>query len=111
MVQCRPMTTHRPLAAEELGEAPTDALRGGRLALAHITLAIVVGVTLALTAVGIPAELAMYQSPCDTCGGPALSAEGVRQLAALGLSPGFYAAYFTGIEVAFALVCAATAGL
>ena len=74
-------------------------------------------IVLGLDAAGIPYVYARYESVCtggaEVCSEDnLLTPEGARELAEIGLSPGFYAAYQgVGIETVFTLVCFAVAAV
>ena len=88
-------------------------MRGRRLLLARTVWLTVAAVSLGLFVAGLPAKFAELLVACPTT--PCLSNQ-LRQaepgaLQALGLSPGFYAAYGIALEVAVAAVYSAIAGV
>ena len=93
---------------------PTDTrLRGRWLLLARAAWLAVAALTLALFVASIPAEFAELQVECPTavCANGQLSPAGMRALADLGLSLGFFAAYGVVLDVVFAAVYVAVAAL
>jgi signal transduction histidine kinase len=74
---------------------------------------VMAALTITLFVAGIPAEFALLQVPCPTpiCATGQLPPAGLRALQDLGLSPASYAAYTVAMDVLFAAVYAAVAGL
>ena len=83
-------------------------MRGRWLRLAHVAWVVVAILTGGVFISGIPSEFARLQTPCiDTlsCSWvPRLTAENAHELEQLGLSVGFFAAYFIAVEVTFTIV-------
>ncbi len=94
--------------------APSAALRGEWLILARAEWLGVAALTVGLFLAGIPVEFAQLQLGCPT---PACASSGgltpveLRLLENIGLSRDFFAAYGVALDVVFATVYAAVAGL
>jgi signal transduction histidine kinase len=101
------------LAPSARASGSDAALQGGALALARIAWVTVAILTLGIFLAGVPAELSRLQAACLAvpCVGWQLSSASQRALPTLGLSPGTYAAYFTSLDLIFALVYSAVAAV
>jgi hypothetical protein len=92
--------------------APTMRLTGTRLLLARTTWLALVVVSLGAFAVSLPVYHRLLQHPCAdpvSCNlAGALTAEGIRQLAAVGLTPSSYATMLTAF---FAVIVAIWSGI
>jgi hypothetical protein len=102
-----------PDAVSDRMRAGEVQLHGRSLLLARAAWVTVAALAVGLFAAGIPTEFALLQVPCPTVACPTgqLASAGLRALEALGLSLGFFAAYTVAMDVLFAAVCGAVAGL
>jgi hypothetical protein len=88
-------------ATEE--DAHRSVLSGRWLVLARVTWIVVAAAAVTLSVVGLPARYAKYRALSDY--GPAVRDTVRSNLADLGLSVGFYAAYLLALGVLLALAC------
>jgi hypothetical protein len=102
-----------PDAASDRMRAGEVQLRGRSLLLARAAWVTVAALAVGLFAAGIPTQVALLQVPCPTVACPTgqLPLAGLRALEDLGLTLGFFAAYTVAMDVLFAAVCGAVAGL
>ncbi|MGH3147255.1 MAG: hypothetical protein ACRDTR_15770, partial [Rubrobacter sp.] len=108
----------RPVAPTTTAVTPdrpqTDTRLHGRfLVLARAAWVVVAVLAVGLFVAAIPAELALLRVPCPTpiCVTGQLSPAGLTALEDLGLTPSLYAAYSVAMDVLFATVYGAVAGL
>ena len=102
-----------PDAVSDRMRAGEVQLRGRSLLFARAAWVTVAALAVGLFAAGIPAQVALLQIPCPTVACPTgqLPSAGLRALEDLGLTLGFFAAYTVAMDVLFAAVCGAVAGL
>jgi signal transduction histidine kinase len=88
-------------------------LSGRSLLLVRTVWLVVAALAVGFFVAGIPAEFALLQVPCTTpiCATGQLPPTGLRSLRDLGFSPGSFAAYTVVMDIVFATVYGAVAGL
>lgn len=92
---------------------PDAPLHGRRLTLARVTWTAVTLLTVVLFVAGVPASFEYLQIPCagSACTGPQPTVATIRMLGQLGIPIALYAAFVLALDVIFAVVCFAVAGL
>jgi signal transduction histidine kinase len=102
-----------PAAVSSSTDSPSTTLHGRWLLLVRVAWLAVAAAALALFIASIPAAFAELQGECPTavCANGQLSPAGMRALADLGLSLGFFAAYGVALDIVFAAVYVAVAVL
>lgn len=100
----RPLSSEPPSVAPALPRRASTRLRGRYLLLARTVWVAVAVLTVVCIVVSVPVEFAQLRSVCTTgaCQPTALTPANARELEAMGLSVGFYAAYQVAVDLIFA---------
>ena len=102
----------QPVTTPAASECAVTTLRGRRLVLARAAWLAVAGLALTMFVAGLPVRYNQFRTLARTDVSPDWTPEAMRAaLAQLGLSAGFYAAYFSALAVAVALGALAVAAV
>jgi hypothetical protein len=102
----RPLSPAPPSVTPVRKRQASTRLHGRNLLLVRTVWITVAVLSVLCIAFGIPAEFARLQAPCagDECQFIALTPTILRELEAMGLSAGFFAAYLVAVKLIFATV-------